>query len=175
MESWKDIKGYEGLYAISDLGRLKYYAKYKGRGRKVYSPGGFMTPISNGKGYLGVALCKDGVKKRAYVHILTAQHFKPNPYNLPEVNHVDGDKSNCAATNLEWVTRLENEKHAWENGLKKKGNEHYKSKPIQQLTPEGVFIAQFVNANHQNQFCPFGIRRAARLSKLAYGYKWVFV
>lgn len=118
MENWTDIKNYEGLYQVSDKGRIKSLSRvvpHKKKGtqtilEKVLTPG-----IS--KGYYYVILCKNGDKAFHQVHILVATYFVPNPYSKPVVNHKDANKLNCEALNLEWTTELENKHHAREMGL----------------------------------------------------------
>ena len=104
-EVWKDVKNYEGLYQISNLGNVKRISS--GKRLKPY----------NRKGYIRVALSKDDTTKHIDIHRLVAQAFIPNPENKPEVNHIDGDKSNNEVSNLEWCTRKENMNHAKNTGL----------------------------------------------------------
>lgn len=110
-EKWKDIAGWEGRYRVSDQGNVESYDFPNGRKGKR------LTPQPNEKGYLMVHLYNGAKKKTAKVHRLVAEAFVPNPRNLPEVNHHDGNKRNNAASNLEWSTRQENVAHAMENGL----------------------------------------------------------
>ena len=99
MEIWAPIKDFPN-YEISSWGRV--------RNRK----GQIMIPYKNHKGYLKIALCKDGIRYKRRIHRLVAQTFIPNPYNLPEVNHIDGNKENNSFSNLEWVTGEQNREHA---------------------------------------------------------------
>lgn len=110
IEVWKDIKGYEGLYQVSNLGRVKSLKHLK-----EY----FLTYRIEGKGYASVALFKGTVSSRkSYkVHRLVADAFIPNPENKPQINHKDGNKLNNSVENLEWVTNQENIVHAYNNGL----------------------------------------------------------
>lgn len=117
LETWKDVKGYEGLYQVSNFGRARSLDTIGDNGR-VYK-GIIKTLSDNGKGYLYVKLKVKGVQKAAYIHRLVAEAFIPNPENKPEVNHKDGDKSNNFPTNLEWNTKLENVRHSFENGFNK--------------------------------------------------------
>ena len=89
-EVWKDIEGYEGLYEVSNFGRIK-----------SLRTGKIMKPSIN-RGYLKCILQNDGKYKMYYVHRLVIQTFIPNPDNLPEVNHKDEDKTNNKVDNLEW-------------------------------------------------------------------------
>ena len=92
-EIFKDIEEYEGLYQISNLGRVKSLKYGKER---------ILKPAKDKKGYLYVCLYKQGKMKIYRVHRLVAQAFIPNPNNLPQVNHKDEDKTNNASSNLEF-------------------------------------------------------------------------
>ena len=119
-EIWKDIKGYEGLYQVSNFGNVKSLDRYiiNKNGDKQYFPGKYLNQgISDN--YLKVILSKNNKQRTFRVHILVARTFIPNPENKPEVNHIDGNKSNNRVDNLEWNTRSENELHAYKNGLSK--------------------------------------------------------
>ena len=98
MEEWRDIKGFEGKYMVSNLGIVKSL-NYNNTGKE-----GIMEPHDNGKGYLRVQLCKNGKGKWYRINRLVALAFIPNPDNLPEVNHIDKDKTNNKVENLEWCT-----------------------------------------------------------------------
>ena len=111
MEEWKDIKGYEGIYQISNLGRVKSVERQVinhrcGATRIIKEQ--FLTPTDNGKGYKIVCLRSNRTRKNKYLHRLVAEHFIENPCNKQVVNHLDFDKSNNAVTNLEWCSQLEN-------------------------------------------------------------------
>lgn len=99
MEHWKAISGYEGIYEVSDLGRVRSLKYGK---EKILKPG------KNNWGYLKVSLCKDGHVKKLTVHRLVAEAFIPNPQGLETVNHKDEDKTNNFASNLEWMSIKDN-------------------------------------------------------------------
>lgn len=95
-EIWKDIEGYEGLYQVSSLGRVRRVKSLK--------IGKILKPCKNLKGYCIVVLSKNGKHKTLTIHRLVAQTFIPNPDKLPCVNHKDEDKTNNRVENLEWCT-----------------------------------------------------------------------
>lgn len=108
-EEWRDIKGYEGLYQVSNLGRVKSLPKYRKTIYEYVSKPMILSPRARGrKGYLAVALNKDGKTKQFGIHRLVAQAFCPNPNGYVEVNHKDEDKTNNRADNLEWCSRSYN-------------------------------------------------------------------
>lgn len=101
VEIWKDIKGFEGIYQISNLGRFRNRGEVK-------------KPWTAAHGYLAFTLRKDGQKKNYKVHRLVAEAFIPNIENFPEINHIDGDKTNNRVENLEWCTHRYNMRHSYE-------------------------------------------------------------
>ena len=104
-EVWKDIEGYEGLYQISDCGRVRSL-NYHSTGKP-----GYLKPRKSRKGYLRVVLCKNGDEKSFTVHRLVANAFLPNPGNLPQINHKDEIKTNNCVSNLEWCTNQYNQNY----------------------------------------------------------------
>lgn len=129
-ETWKDIIGYEGLYQVSDLGRIKVlpreFINISGR-RSVVNEVIKVCPV-NHRGYERAQLTSsDKTKKIFSVHRIVATHFIPNPNNLPEVNHKKGIKNDNRVSELEWCDKEYNEKHASDNGLKPRGNNSPKS------------------------------------------------
>lgn len=115
MEIWKDIVGYEGLYQVSNLGRIRSLDRYDRLGR--FHKGKIRASKDNGKGYLVLPLKHNGVQKMISVHRTVAMAFIDNPNELPEVNHIDGNKTNNHSSNLEWCDRSANIQHAVDNGL----------------------------------------------------------
>lgn len=108
-ENWKQIKGYEGLYEVSDTGKVRR----DGRLIKGY-------PNNRGRGYWCIDLCKEGKRKRFTAHKLVAQAFLPKVPGKNQVNHIDGNPKNNHINNLEWVTNQENTIHAYNKGLNSK-------------------------------------------------------
>lgn len=130
-EKWKDIPGFEGYYQVSNLGRIKGVARQLPNGthikEKIREP--------QGATYLAVDLWRDNQSHSKLVHRLVAQAFLPNPDNLPEVNHKDGNPRNNAVANLEWVSSQDNSLHRLAN--KPKGSSYRKS--VQCLETGEVF------------------------------------
>lgn len=105
--NWLPIKNYEGLYEVSDTGLIR---NFKGQIRST-------KPNKNVQ-YLQVDLYKQNIRTHKYIHRLVAEAFIPNPNNLSEINHIDGNKQNNLVSNLEWVSKKENTEHAIRTGLK---------------------------------------------------------
>ncbi len=122
-EIWKDVVGYEGLYEVSSLGRVKSLPKMAG---VRWQPEKQSSIFTDKHGYCKVNLYKNNTHKQCYVHILVATTFLSNVENKPQVNHIDGNKSNNSIENLEWCTAKENVLHAYSIGLShgRKGSEH---------------------------------------------------
>lgn len=106
MEKWLPVKGYEGLYEVSDMGRVRSL-------KRATTHGVVLIPKQTKKGYLRVTLSKNNQKATKTVHRLVAIAFIDNPENKAEVNHKNGVRTDNRVSNLEWVTRSENELHAY--------------------------------------------------------------
>jgi hypothetical protein len=126
-EIWKDVKGFEGYYQVSNLGKVKsldrveyYQRKDSNKLTRRSRKGKMLTTKTDRYGYEVLHLRKDGeVNIYPTVHRLVAEAFIDNPDNKPTVNHKDCDKKNNVVSNLEWNTISENTKHASDNGLLK--------------------------------------------------------
>ena len=138
MEIWKDVVGYEGLYQVSNMGRVK--SLNYGRER-------ILKASDNGSGYLYVALCKKGKYKNFLVHRLVAMVFISNPENKPCIDHIDTNKRNNKVENLRWVTHEENIIYSAKYNKEVKHNSMLGSKnPRAKYTDEDVkYIRELYN------------------------------
>lgn len=173
LEIWKDIRGYEGYYKVSNLGNIKSLTRTIKQGYNV--KGRILTQVEK-VGYLYVTLYKDGNRKMFRVHRLVAEAFckncNPNKNNV--VNHKDENKKNNRASNLEWTTIKDNTNYG--TGIKRGANK--RSKPIIGINIKTGFVVEFKNAReaqretkamyqHISQCC-LGKRKSAG------GYRWFY-
>lgn len=143
-EIWKDIKGYEGLYQVSNYGKIKSLSRHIIRinGNYLIDKDKLLKQKKNPKGYVSVSLCKKGVIKYRMIHRLVAEAFIPNPNNYPCVNHKNENKVDNRLENLEWCSYTYN--NEYNNRAKKVGV--IKSKPIYHFTVGGDFINIYKNS-----------------------------
>lgn len=185
MEIWKDIKGYEGLYQISDHGNVKNLRTNK-----------LMKPELLKKGYLRVGLSLNGDRKRFLIHVLVASNFiSEKPSNNSEVNHKDLNKKNNKVDNLEWTTPSENVNHAIINidGRKERLQKNMSligrkysyigveasKKPVQQINKDtGEIIAEFESAREASKKTNSNYKNISQVcngeKKTHNGYIWKF-
>lgn len=109
-EIWKEIPGYEGLYEVSNYGQIRSIKRLEKCGNKTRIRKERILKQSLRRGYLFVSLCKNGEKENVVIHRIVALLFIPNPNNMPEVDHIDGNKINNKVSNLRWVTAMEVER-----------------------------------------------------------------
>lgn len=130
IEIWKDVVGYEGIYQVSNLGRVKSLSGFleTKRGIIKHRKEGVRSQSTKKNGYKTIMLCFMLKQMRFHVHRLVAIAFIPNPENKPQVNHINGIKSDNTLENLEWCTRDENTYHAMKNNLIPKGENNCSSK-----------------------------------------------
>lgn len=175
MEEWRDIINYEGLYQVSNLGRVRSLdhsnsGVHRGTPFVRYVKGRILTP-ANCKGYKWVHLSKDGIIKNMKVHRLVAIAFLPNPNCYDIVNHKDRNPSNNEASNLEWCTQNYNVNYG---GAKPHWG--HNRKQVEQLTKEGEHVACFsstLQAARALNIKAEGIRKVCQGRKpSAYGFKW---
>ena len=147
----KDIAGYEGLCAVTSCGKVWSYQSKK-----------FLKPWDNGNGYLLVTLFKDGKLKQYLIHRLVAEAYIPNPNNLPEVDHIDSDKTHNYLNNLQWITHKDN--------CRKSNN-----KPILQYSLDGELIREWECAADVGKEVSGHICLCLKgKTKSAHGYIWKY-
>lgn len=147
-EQWLPIKGYEGLYEVSNTGKIKalYRRVDKGKCHRTWDEHLLKYALDN-RGYFRTNLSKDGVNKTVKVHRVVAQTFIPNPEEKSTVNHIDGNKQNNHVDNLEWATLSEQQKHAYSKGLNSNCCEH---NPSHKLTTSDIeWIRKHYVARHE--------------------------
>jgi hypothetical protein len=120
MEVWKDIKGYEGLYQVSSLGKVKSLERLIWNGYTNHKRKEIMLSLCKcNKGYIVIRLSKNNVQSTYKVHRLVAKAFIKDIKLKPQINHINGIKDDNRVDNLEWCTNSENQSHAVLTGLKK--------------------------------------------------------
>ena len=181
VETWRPIAGYEGLYEVSSLGQVRsldrdiYVQRKDGITYTRHCNSKKIKCYKDRYGYLIVPLKKDGIYHSALLHRIIATAFIPNPYNLPEVNHKDEDKTNNDISNLEWCDHLYNTRYG--TGLKRSGMK--RSKPVEQMTLDGVHICYHNSiklAAKSTGFDKNEISKACRCLRDSFnGYRWQYV
>lgn len=162
-EIWKDINGYEGLYQISNLGKVKSIISNK-----------ILKGNENAE-YIYVTLCKNGKQKIKKIHRLVAEAFIDNPNNYLYINHKDENKKNNIVNNLEWCTKAYNNNYGTRNERMSKNKSKYK---IIQKDKEGKIIKKWQNIwdlEHNTSYNKWVIRQCCKNKcKTVYGYKWEY-
>lgn len=133
-EIWKPVVGFGGYYEVSNLGRVRSVGRADSSGK--FRRAKLLTHKNSAERYISISLYVDGVTVNKMIHRMVAEAFIPNPDNLPQVNHKDGDAHNNRADNLEWVTPAENIKHCIDTGLRQK----VWKKPVKCLETEKFLI-----------------------------------
>ena len=165
MEIWREVVGYEGLYAVSNEGRIKSLERSDRFGRKYASK--MLSTKKNNRGYVQIHLNKDGVCKMKLLHRIVAEAFISNPDNLPQVNHKDENKENNNVENLEWCDNLYNRRYG--TGYQRSCEKHdYKaialshSKKVIKYDLNGNVVDTYISAKEagiQNKISDSYIRR----------------
>lgn len=175
-EIWKDISGYNGIYQVSNLGRIRSYT------RKVIYPSGMphtyrgkiIEPERARTGYLRVSLSKNSVEKKYFVHRLVAGAFLDNPDNLPQVNHKDENPGNNNVENLEWCSVSYNINYGTRNAKLSK-----RSRVVKQIDSSGHIVAVYKSVMDLSQKTGFdfsAIYGCCRGSRKTYkGFRWEYV
>ena len=189
-EIWKPVAGYEGIYDVSNLGRVKTvertcYLNIKGTDtqriikEKIKHPSQDGQGYKNNNGYLSVILSFKNKSKRFHVHRLVAEAFLENPNNYETVNHIDGNKFNNEVSNLEWASRKQNIEHAWKTGLNHIPSNYAGThkKKITQKDLQGNIIKEWDSMTEAARF--LGLDKATfsnriKSGKLEYhGFLWI--
>lgn len=178
-EIWKDIKGYENLYQVSNFGNVKSF----------YNKSHLLKLKPDKYGYISVTLVKEKKKKRKRVHRLVAEAFIENTNNYLVINHIDGNKQNNNVNNLEWCTQKHNIEEAWRLGLSKTSEKNRKIssewckknkiKKVAQYDKEMKLIKIWnseIEASKKTKISKTSINNnICGLSKSAGGYIWVLI
>ena len=158
-EILKDVVGYEGLYVVSNQGNI-YSLNYNRTGKVVK-----LSPGIRNDGYLNVRLFKNREGKNYLIHRLVAEAFIPNPLGLPEVNHIDEDKTNNRAKNLEWCDRQYNQDYSL-------------SKQVEQYDLSGNLIATWKSTHEIQRQLGFDCGNISSCCrgkyKTMYGFIWKY-
>ena len=188
-ELWKDIQGYEGLYQVSNMGRVRsldHETTYSRKGIPITTrrKGQMLRPVTRRHGYLGVMLYgKGGHKTRGFttfsVHQLVARAFVDNPNNYDEINHIDEDKTNNRADNLEWCDRKYNTNYGTTQTRRSAviRNNPKRSKRIMQISLDGELIKIWPSFGEirRNGYSAGNIcKRCKSGYPYAYGYIWKY-
>ena len=164
-EVWKDVSGYEGMYEVSNLGRVKSLKQGKER---------ILKPKTEKCGHLHVGLYKNGEQKKYYVHRLVAQVFLSNPQNLPMINHKDDNPSNNQVENLEFCTAKYNSNY----GTRTQRQAEKLSKPVIQFTKDGEFVREWKSATDVQRNLGYNNGHISeccnRKRKSAYSFIWKY-
>ena len=169
-ETWKAVQGYEGLYEVSDLGRVRSLVDKYGRKREL-----ILKLVEDSRIYLYVNLCKNCIVKKHSVHRLVALAFiKGRDLFHDQVNHINENKTDNRAVNLEWVSASENINH----GTRNKRTGEANSIPIVQLTLDYQFVAKWPSSHEAGRsgFKQGNVTKCCQHKyKYAYNYRWFYL
>lgn len=179
-EVWKDIEGYEGVYQISNFGKIKSLERSLRRSNGVIQTRNerLLRQSENMFGYLMVTLHLENSKKTIAVHRLVAKAFVTQKKGCIEVNHIDGNKQNNMADNLEWCTRKQNVDHSFDKGLRRTKGTPYHYRGVIQKDKNGDIIHVYktiISASRATKVCTASIISAAKgVTRSAGGYLWEY-
>jgi len=169
MDEWRDIEGWEGLYQVSNKGRVKSLP------RKGSPKTNILKDDEVRGGYRSVALCNNTFRKTVSVHRLVATAFIPNSNNLPEVNHIDEDKTNNNDWNLEWCTKLHNRNHGTMTERQRESMINGKlSKKVIQKTVDGEIVKIWASTAEAARHGFNNVSRSCNSHLLVKGFKWEY-
>lgn len=167
-EEWKPIEGYEGMYEVSNKGKIKSLARDYNN-RTLHDR--IMKQYVGKTGYFCIRLCKNGKTKLFKVHRLIAEAFIDNPNKLPFINHLDGNKLNNSISNLEWCSPSRNIKHAYLTGLRR-------TQSVFQLDVEGKVLKMWGSISEASEKTGVDISKICSCcrggQKTAGGYVWKY-
>lgn len=169
MEEWRDVVGYEGLYQVSNTGKVQTVEHHDRFGRLYRQVE--MRQHRSRNGYQMLYLKAGGHRRMVLVHRLVATAFIPNPDNLSDVNHIDGDKTNNDVSNLEWCTHSYNQCHAFAIGL----NHPSKKLGIDVIRDDGVVYHSYRDAALANHTTHPTIRKRCIDGKVLNGHTFSVV
>lgn len=176
-EIWKDIDGFENIYQVSNMGRVRSLDRFVNcfngwANVKRKTKGKILTITKQSQGYSQVGLCKNGTQKSYRLNRLVAKAFIPNLQEKPEVNHIDGNKDNNRVDNLEWVTNIENMQHAIKSGLI-----HPYKRRVARLNDKMVELEVYESlkeASVKNNISKSSICKSCKFGYKANGYYWKY-
>lgn len=181
MEEWRNIKGYEGLYQVSNYGRVKSLDRWEtiGCNTKRFRKGRMLKLAKDKYGYLKVDISKNGKRKQYSIHRLVAQAFIDNPDNLPCINHKDENPSNNNVDNLEWCSYQYNTNYG--TGIQRRADKMINgkcSKKVYQYTIDGNFVKVYPSGKEIQRQLGFAQSHINRCClgkcKTAYGFIWKY-
>lgn len=183
-EIWKSVVGYEGLYEVSNFGRVKSLERkinklWNGKEITLINKGRIKNICVDSDGYCVVGFCVNGKSKTLKLHRIISHSFIPNPDNKPQVNHKDGIKTNNSIENLEWCTNKENIRHSFDKLNKyEKGYKigNLNPVPVLQYTVDGKFVKEYktraeaarVIGKNQSDIC----KSVKSETKTVGGFRW---
>ena len=176
-EIWKDIVGYEGLYQVSNMGRVRSKERiFESKGTGRYKRNAQILSLGkHSKGYLTVTLFKNGKYKRFLIHRLVAKSFLPRDIFKNQVNHIDGNKTNNNISNIEWCDSSENQIHR-RDILKKK---FAPGKPVIQIDNKGNNIREFESISQAAKSTGIKSQNISCVcqgkNRQAGGFRWEFI